>query len=132
MENKCTCGWLDEMVNDPNVPITYSQNLKEYAFEYSPRKNVCNSLRIDYCPSCGGRVFKPNKKYSISEKESANLRKLTAKILTFKDAVQFLGEPNHKRTCTTITFEWRSHSKTAVIEGTEIHPNKFFINFRKK
>ena len=132
MKAKCACGWLDEMVNDPNVPIKYSEHLKEYVFEYSPRKNVYNFLRIDYCPSCGGKALGLNTKCLIPEKELANLRKLTGKISTFKDAVKVLGKPDYERACNTTTYEWHSHSRTVIIDGLELHPNKFFVNFRKK
>lgn len=130
MEDKCKCPWISSMVNDPNVPIEYSEKVKKFLFKYNPRKNVYNFLYIYYCPCCGGKLTSLNKKDIIPEKELKRLKAVTEKILTPKDALGILGKPDYKQE--NGVYEWHSHSKTAVIEGKEFHPNKFFLNFRKK
>jgi len=132
MENKCICTWLDQMANDPNVPITYLELSGRYAFQYTPRKNVYNTLYMDYCPNCGGKVFESNKEVLIPEEELKRLKSLTGNIKTVEDAVKVLGKPDHKETSTTVSYEWQNHSELAIIEGFELHPGQFFINLQKK
>jgi len=100
----CTCGWLEREADEPSAPIRFDPRLNEYNI-------VCEgegSLRIYYCPFCGGRA--PESKRDllfahIDHEEKDRLVELTYRLRSLQEVISALGEPDEDTYASSTTPE---------------------------
>lgn len=91
----CGCKWFEQAANDPDIPIVFDTNFKEYHLVHEQNKGY--SL-FHHCPFCGGRApesLRGSQFAHVSSKELIRLSALTAPFLTEEDVRSALGEPDH-------------------------------------
>lgn len=89
----CDCGLPSKCAEDPNVPVGFDAELKEY-FIQSHDGGV---WVMYYCFFCGGRMSESKRGDEFlapSESELQEIHSLVRNIKTAKDMVEVLGEPD--------------------------------------
>lgn len=89
----CECRWLERAAHDPQCPIEFDPELREYNLKFGS-----HSLRIYHCPFCAGRAPESLRKHLfavVPPEETARLHLLTKDLKTEKEVREKFGEPTH-------------------------------------
>jgi hypothetical protein len=87
----CTCGYLEQSANDPDIPIDFEEQTSEYRLNY---KN--GWLIIYHCPFCGGMAPELRRKplyVAIPSVEKKRLADLLSPIESLQQAIDIFGPP---------------------------------------
>lgn len=93
---RCNCGWLQHVVQDTTVPITYEEELHEYHLIFSVNGNSGYKI-LYHCPFCGGRAgesLRASFFHVVPDQERKRLLRKVECLVTFADAVALLGKPD--------------------------------------
>jgi hypothetical protein len=99
----CSCNYLRNAAEAPDIPIRFDQSVGEYQFFYDE-----NMLVIYHCPFCGGAApesKRPQLFAVISSDEKERLYSLLSSITSIDEAIATLGPP-----------DFQSHTSTTMCE----------------
>ena len=94
-EEPCGCDFLDREADDPDTPIVFDEQLKEYRFECPSSKH--GSILIYHCPFCGGAATesKRGKLFAVvSSSEADRLYQSLEHIQSLEEAIRIIGSPD--------------------------------------
>jgi len=89
----CKCRYLERMAADPDEPIVYDEEMREYHIT----KLGGGYLMIYHCPWCGGAApatRRGERFATITSAEADRLEELTAKLKTVRDVLKAFGKPD--------------------------------------
>ena len=96
-DKPCTCGNLESYAEDPDIPICFDPEMREFNIRYSTSLGQQHVLRIHHCPFCGGCMpesLRAEKFEPVSTQESHRLCRLAEGLKTLDDVVAKFGAPD--------------------------------------
>ena len=108
----CSCNYLQDSANNPELPIFFDKEVNEYQFKYKSDEGGAEGMMVIYhCPFCGGAApesIRGTLFAKITQKEEHRLNDMLKEIKTMEDALKLLGDPN------------ADHSNGVTVESLEI------------
>lgn len=114
-EIECSCGYLERMAKEPEVPIRFAAEMNEYQVEHDVPQKGKMTIILHHCPFCGGAAPESRRAQlfkKISEQEASRLQALISNVQTVQDVFKTLGTPDDDR-----TFEGSSGPSRAIMYG---------------
>jgi hypothetical protein len=93
-EVPCSCDYLVASAENPNLPVNYDVELKEFYFEHTLPTGVIIRMVLNHCPMCGGVASSSVRDTlfaAVPEREGERLNSLTRGINGIADIERLLG-----------------------------------------
>jgi hypothetical protein len=100
IDRRCECGWLDNAVAEPGVPIEFDETVGEFQLVYqSPNGLPSGRMTFYYCPFCGCQAPE-SKRHTLftvlTQSEISRIEHLCRDLRSLDDVRARFGKPDEE------------------------------------